>query len=126
MKKKGESGIGDDISWFSELQAINFSLYSLWNIVEEEYEEFAYKNHIPTRNDYVDELYLLIMQYLFETGLVNQQNKELCDDVTLTYAVNDAVKNSVGSLHHQLTRGVRLLTHGSPSNFLLSLIPEVN
>ncbi|WP_409393445.1 hypothetical protein [Vibrio harveyi] len=126
FEKKGESGIGDDISWFSELQAINFSLYSLWNIVEEEYEEFAYKNHIPTRNDYVDELYLLIMQYLFETGLVNQQNKELCDDVTLTYAVNDAVKNSVSSLHHQLTRGVRLLTHGNPSNFLLSLIPEVN
>lgn len=121
----GTSDIKQDLDWFSELQAINFSLYSLWNVVEDEYQEFARKNHLPTANRYVDELYLLIMQYMFETGLVNQQNEDFsADDVTLVYAVNDACKIAVSSLTEELKRGVCLLTHGNPSELLMKLIPE--
>lgn len=61
---------------------------------------------------------------MFETGLVNQQNKDFsAHDVTLVYAVNDACRIAVSSITTELSRGVRLLTHGNPSELLMKLIP---
>lgn len=116
--------IKQSVSWFSALRAINFSLYSLWNIIEDEYHDFSDKNHIPAKNNVADKLYLLIMQYLFETGLTTNKHGKACGNETLVDAVSDACRSAISYLTDELVRYISLLTTGKTKEFLLELIPQ--
>ncbi|MDA0107504.1 hypothetical protein OH456_05065 [Vibrio sp. La 4.2.2] len=117
--------IEQNSDWLRALQAINFSVYSLWHVFEDQYSDFAHRYHVPHNNQYIDKLCLLVMQYLVEVGLISQHSNEpYSDDMSLHYAVNDAYENAVSDLSKELKRSILLFTHGRPSEFLLDLIPN--